>query len=165
MANKRRVKRKIDKRPKNNDNNNEKKLEGYAIKLVAQFLHPSDILKCIQTCQQWKKEINEEVWIAVAKNISPSSVAAMEPNGTGTALRLDYKTMALALATPPPTEANSRMALIERSTLRLEDFVLVVEIRHVKTKKNIGAWSVNLNEFAIEFDEEKSLDIFEISLD
>jgi len=70
-------------------------LSGNTFKLLLQWLSPQDILFCLQTCKQWRNEIDDDVWIAVAKNISPLAVSVIENTKMGR--MLDYRSIALTL--------------------------------------------------------------------
>lgn len=109
---------------------------GHTLKLIVQCLQPSDILHCIQTCREWKNEIDEEVWAAVAKNTHPAAVAAIEASNA----ELDYRSMALGLSQPFCIIEQHGPADQEypRPQLLLEDILVVIEIRETPTKKVLG---------------------------
>lgn len=117
-------------------------LSGHALKLVVQCLHPRDVLHCIQTCRQWKNEIDEEVWKEVTNNISPMTSSAIE--AVDAEQKLAYRRIALALACP--TDRSPPELPFPKPTLRLQDILYVIEIRDTISMQCVGAWSGDLAE-------------------
>ncbi len=129
-------------------------LSGHALKLIVQWLEPQDVLNCVQTCRQWKDEIDEEVWIEVAKNLSPFAVAVIDAEavdkGRSESVRLDYRSIALSVAHTYGDNSNSSSSpkiTFPKPRLRLEDILVLIEFRDGETKKPMGACFHALTEF------------------
>lgn len=118
-------------------------LSGHALKLVVECLEPPDVLNCVQTCQQWNRDIDEEAWSAVAKMKFPEAVLAIEAAEAKHNFKLPYRSMALGLSRQchPDCKYEEEVRSFPKSRLRLEDILAIVEVRDNSTNKYLGAWT------------------------
>ena len=116
---------------------------------IMHYLQPRDILNCIQTCKQWRNEIDNEImWEELAKILSPNTVSVLEKLDYSSTLyppqrqqpKLKYRSIALALANKEPRDDYD-----PPPKLQLKDIVIVVEFRNERTKKSMGAWCSDLS--------------------
>ncbi|GFH55034.1 hypothetical protein CTEN210_11510 [Chaetoceros tenuissimus] len=105
------------------DEDYEDSLPGMALKLVVDYLRPSDVLSCAQTCKEWNVSIDDDVWSGIARRINRTSCQVIEHAGTG---NITYKDMAMAfLKKELPVWKVPEMP----QPLEADDVIFVIEIR------------------------------------
>jgi hypothetical protein len=137
------------------------------LKLSMSFLHPRDLLNCIQTCKQWKKEIDTDgVWADVSKSLSSTNAVESirsisrinsnnndgdndDDNDDGQSPVFNFRTIALALAREYVNDDsnNAKEPDYPKPSLKLKNVIVVIEFRNKDTKQHIGAWSSDLTDF------------------
>lgn len=129
------------------------------LKLSMSFLHPRDILNCIQTCKELKTEIDTDVvWEAVAITLSPIAVESISRSKNininvadeedYSDFSLNHRTIALALARTFVDDPDKLTDDYPKPTLRLKDVMVVIEFRNRDTKNYVGAWSSDLTDLS-----------------
>ena len=118
---------------------------------ISSYLMPRDVLHCIQTCKLWNDKFNKSaVWCEVAKAVSsPFAIGAIrEAANVNEDANLSYRKIAIAL-TQPKTELEELEGDEEQPQpkLRLEDFLLVMEIRNSATNQNIATCCKDFSDF------------------
>jgi len=162
--NKRRQKPILD--VKNNDDNyNDKNLlvsGGLPLTSIVSYLEPHDVLNCIQTCKQWKNDMDTDgVWCEVAKNVSPIVVDAIiqqqsnnnndnDNDNDTTTTKLNYRNIAIAISRGLSDYDYHEKRLgkdIPVSKLQLKDILVVIEIRdRSNNNKSLGVFCGNLTD-------------------
>jgi hypothetical protein len=133
-------------------------MDEIALKLALEFLGLDDALRCSVVCNDWRHSVlmNDDVWKQAATNDLPEVMDVISGRQN-----LNYRNIAMGLIYKPQEEEDiigddgtekvqSFQApddKCDEDNLKVEDILLVVELKDKKSGKSIGTWCNTFTNF------------------